>query len=389
MDIGFATFFYYPFGGLEKSLRNIALEVLRRGHDLTLYCYFWKGDLLPGAKLEVLPARGWTNHRRMSSFAGKLQQRISARNHDLLVGFKRMPGLDLYYNGDVCYKNEISSKNNPLIKLMPRYRVLSSFENDVFSRTSSTHIMYISEREKNIFQNYYGTPDFRFHALPPGIDKNSIRNACSNLKRGRLRKRLGVSDDILVALMVGSDFYRKGVDRSIRALAALPAEEQQKVELWIAGQGVPEPFIKLARKLDVEKRIRFLGARDDVPELLAISDFLLHPAVSETAGNAILEGLVAGIPVIVSQSAGFSYHVAEAGGGMVIPDTLWCQSHFDLAFRRLVNDSKLRGQLGQRGWRYADTTDLYHRPQVAADIIERMAKEKSGENTLSGDVFGR
>lgn len=376
MDIGFATFQYYPFGGLEKSMRNIALEILRRGHNLTFYCHSWQGDYLPGAKVEIISVKGWTNHARMFSFVRKFRKRMQNCKHDLIVGFKRMPGLDLYYNGDVCYRYEIGLKRNPLIKLTPRYNILSSFEKAVFSKDVSTHIMYIAEREKKIFQSCYDTPEPRFHALPPGIDKISIRNACSVALRTQVRRAMGVSQGTLVALMVGSDFYRKGVDRSIHALAALPVEQRQKLELWVVGQGNPDPFNKLAASLDVESRLRFLGARDDVPSLLGAADILLHPALSETAGNAILEGLVAGIPVIVSESAGFSTHVAKADGGVVVPDCPWCQATFDRALLTLVSDAALRKKLGAQGWCYADTTDLYRRPQVAADIIEMLVNEK-------------
>jgi UDP-glucose:(heptosyl)LPS alpha-1,3-glucosyltransferase len=377
MDIGFATFHYYPYGGLEKSMRNIALEVLRRGHKLTVYCHSWQGELIPDAQVEILPVTGWTNHRKMLSFVRKFQQRIKNCNHDLVVGFKRMPGLDLYYNGDVCYRNEMASKPNFLAKFTPRYAALSSFEKAVFSKYSSTHIMYIAEREKEIFQSCYGTPDTRFHALPPGIDKKGIRGVCSASQRPHLRRSMGVDGDTLIALMVGSDFYRKGVDRSIRALAALPVDQKKKLELWVVGQGNPDPFYKLAASLGVASQIRFFGVRDDVPSFLGVADILLHPALSETAGNAILEGLVAGIPVVVSQSAGFSAHVTNADGGVVIPDNPWSQSAFDHALLKLVADSQYRRKLGSQGWHYADTTDLYHRPQVAADIIEKLAKEKS------------
>jgi UDP-glucose:(heptosyl)LPS alpha-1,3-glucosyltransferase len=383
MNIGFATFRYYPYGGLEKSMRNIALEVLRRGHDLTLYCHCWEGDPLPGARLEILPAKGWTNHGKMLSFVRNFRQRNLPHNHDLIVGFKRMPGLDLYYNGDVCYQNEAASKTPSLHRFTPRYKILSAFEKAVFSGESSTHIMYIADREKRIFQNFYGTAECRFHALPPGIDKEAIRRVCLPGQRRHLRRQMGVEEDTFIALMVGSDFYRKGVDRSIRALSALPRDAGKGAELWIAGKGDPAPFKKLANRSGVEHRVRFLGARKDVPELLAAADVLLHPALSETAGNAILEGMVAGLPIVVSNSAGFSFHVDKAGGGMLVRDDPWCQADFDRALVTLFGDGALRRELGEAGWRYADKTDLYNRPRVAADIIEALGQQKYGSGVRS------
>jgi|LGVD01.1.fsa_nt_gb UDP-glucose:(heptosyl)LPS alpha-1,3-glucosyltransferase len=380
MDLAFATFKYYPFGGLEQSMRNIALEVLRRGHSLTLYCHSWQGECFPNAKLEVLPVKKLTNHGEMLAFHQQFQRRLLLRKHDFVVGFKRMPNLDLYYNGDVCYRSEMASKHNSLVRVTPRYKVLSRFENAIFSKDSSTHVMYIAEREKRIFQTCYGTPDSRFHALPPGIDKARIRDACSPDQRRQVRNSLGETEDSLILLMVGSDFRRKGVDRAIHAIAALPSGLKEKSRLWVVGKGDPAPYCKLAEKYGIGKLVRFIGPRDDVPLLLSAADILMHPALTETAGNAILEGLVAGVPVIVSESAGFSVHVAKAGGGRVVSDTPWRQNLLDQALLDLVGDKALRSQLGRQGWHYADVTDLYRRPQVATDIIENLAKEKINAN---------
>lgn len=382
MDLAFVTFKYYPFGGLEQSMRNIALEVLRRGHSLTLYCHSWQGEFFPNAKLEVLPVKKMTNHGEMLAFHQQFQRRLMLRKHDFVVGFKRMPSLDLYYNGDVCYRSEMASKHCSLVRLTPRYKVFSRFENAIFSKESPTHVMYIAEREKRIFQDCYGTPDSRFHALPPGIDKARIRDACSPEQRRQVRNGLGETENSLILLMVGSDFRRKGVDRAIHAIVALPPGIKEKSRLWIVGKGSSAPYRKLAKKFGVEKLVRFLGPRDDVPLLLSAADILLHPALSETAGNAILEGLVAGVPVIVSESAGFSVHVAQAGGGLVVPDTPWRQNLMDQALKELAGDVELRNRLGRQGWRYADETDLYHRPQVAADIIEKLAEEKAHANMV-------
>jgi UDP-glucose:(heptosyl)LPS alpha-1,3-glucosyltransferase len=384
MNFAFITFKYYPFGGLEKSLRNIALEVARRGHAVTLYCYDWRGDALPGVAVEILPAAGVTNHGRMASFVRQVRRCLAGRRHDLVVGFKCMPGLDLFYDGDVCYRHAMRSGRSRLVRLTPRYRTLAAFEEAVFSVASSTHVMYIAEREKSLFQACYGTAEARFHPLPPGIDKARIRAACSRDGRMAVRADLGAGEDALVLLMVGSDFRRKGVDRTLRAMAALPDGTRSATQLWVVGKGDAAPHARLADRLGLGRQARFLGPRDDVPALLAAADMLLHPALSETAGNAILEGLVAGLPVIVSESAGFSIHVARSGGGLVVPDLPWRQARLDQALARLATDEELRRRLGGQGWHYADITDLYRRPRVAADIMEQLAKEKADADMAVG-----
>ncbi len=372
MNLAFATLKYYPFGGLEKSFLNICKEALRRGHELTIYCRKWQGDRLAGANIIELPVKGLTNHAKLQEFHRLLMQSIEHLDPDLLVGFKRMPDLDLYYNGDVCFIEEAQAKHGSWYRLTPRYRTLAAFERAVFDPAGQCHVMYISEREKQIYQRIYKTPEQRFHSLPAGIDKRSIRTAIENQKRKQLRVEHQLTDQQVVCLMVGSDFKRKGVDRSIAAVAALPPDLRKDVVLWVIGAGDSAPYQKQASQAGIASQVVFLGGRSDVPDWLAAADILLHPARQETAGNAILEGLVAGLPVVVSACAGFSVHVAEAEAGILVEDKNY-QSGLNHALETLVSNPELRERYGQKGWDYADSTDLYNRPQVALDIIEELA----------------
>lgn len=376
MKLAFATLKYYPFGGLEKSFLNICREALTRGHELTIFCREWQGDYLAGADIQILPARAATNHGRFRAFYRQLQQRLSEETFDGVVGFKRMPGLDVYYNGDVCFRAEASRKHGAWYQMTPRYRLLAEFEEQVFSPRCPTHILTISAREKAVYQQHYQTPDERFHLIPPGLDRQRIESALTADNRRQLREDCRLSDTDTVMLMVGSDFLRKGVDRALHALAALPVAERETCYLWVIGQGKRKPMMALARRLGIEKQITFWGGRDDVPRFLAAADLLLHPARFEVAGNAIIEALVAGLPVLVSASAGFSTHVEAAKAGWLIADSPYLQETFDTLLNEALQRRSQWPELKQRALDYAEQVDLYRRPQVAMDVIERVLREK-------------
>src|SRR5690606_19153019 len=125
-------------------------------------------------------------------------------------------------------------------------------------------------------------------------------------------------EDAWVMLMVGSDFRRKGLARSIRALAALPHKLRQRAHLWVAGQDNPRRFLKLAQALGVAERVIILGARDDVPQLLWAADVFLHPAHSEAAGAVLLEAMIAGLPVITTEVCGYAHYVKQQEMGVVL-----------------------------------------------------------------------
>ena len=66
-----------------------------------------------------------------------------------------------------------------------------------------------------------------------------------------LRDKLGVASDGFLLLNVGSRFQTKGVDRAIRAIAALPIDIRRRTKLAVVGDDNPRPFHRLAKSLRV------------------------------------------------------------------------------------------------------------------------------------------
>lgn len=378
MKLALCLFKYYPFGGLEQSFLNIAKEALRQGNEVHVFTRSWSGPCPDGIQLHLLESRGLSNHARCSQFAQLLRQRLAGESFDLVVGFNRMPGLDLYYCADVCFESQTRRKHSALYRLTPRYRTFARMERAVFAPESKTRIMFISRQAKEEYQAVYGTPESRFHELPPGLNKDRIRSALTPENRERVRRELGLADQERLLVMVGSDFKRKGVDRAIRALAALPPALRDDTRLVIIGKGKDEPHNRLSRDLGVAERVRFLGPQQNVPQYLAASDMLLHLALSETAGNAIVEGLVAGLPVLVTRSCGFYFHVEDARAGWVVGDPEFDQEAFNRQLREALSDPERLSEWGRNALAYSDAVDLYSRPQQAVRIMETLVQARQG-----------
>ncbi len=378
MHFAFCLFNFYPYGGLEQSFLNISKQALARGHKVDVLTCSWEGDIPAGLQVKILPCKAWSNHTLGKKYTARLKTELARNRYDAIVGFNRMPGLDVYYNADVSFAVQARKKHRALYRLSPRYRLFAAFEYAVFEAASATHIMYISPRVKAEYQSEYGTPEPRWHALPPGINKKPIEDALEDKTRAATRAELGLELDATLLLMVGSDFKRKGVDRALHALAALPDDRRKKTALAIIGRGDSNTYARLAKRLAVDARL--LGPRPDVARFLAAADMLLHPARSETAGNAIIEGLVAGLPVLVTESCGFSFHVQAADAGLLIPDEPYEQEPFNTLLQQAI-DSNRRPQWQANALHYAATTDLYSRPVKAVAIIESIAERKGASLT--------
>jgi len=368
MTIAFCLFKYFPHGGLQRDFLRIALECQRRGASIRVYTLLWEGPVPEGFDVRIVPVRAFSNHRRAAKFSKRVQSDLRLPTSDLLVvGFNKMPGLDFYYAADGCYREKVMNQRSALYRLSPRFRGYERFERAVFSAGSETEILMISEAQAPLFVKHYGTPPERMHFLPPNISRDRIAPPNAPEIREAFRKENGLPDDTKLVVQIGSGFITKGVDRSIRALAALPDAVREKTVFWVVGKDRKDRFERLARKLGVADRVVFTGGRDDIPRILLGADLMLHPAYNENTGTTLLEAVASGLPVICTETCGFSGHIEMAGCGAVIPEP-FDQSVLNRRLEELLIDGTLP-MLGKNALNYAQTTDLYSMHERAADII--------------------
>ena len=150
----------------------------------------------------------------------------------------------------------------------------------------------------------------RLRAIPNGVDTRVFRPDAE--RRERMRRELGLGTEF-VWLAVGRLMWKKGYETMLRAFA-----EQGRSLLLIAGSGPQERELEeLARELRVHAR--FLGPRDDVPELMAASDGFVQSSLVEGLPLALLEAAASGLPSVVSDAGGVSEVVHDGRTGFVVP----------------------------------------------------------------------
>lgn len=368
MHLAFCLFKYFPFGGLQRDFLRIALACQGRGHTIRVYILSWQGEVPAGFEVLTVPVRALTNPRRYEKFTAWVQADLAQRPVDRVVGFNKMPGLDVYYCADPCYEDKARTLRNPLYRLSGRYRHFAAYERAVFAADSRTDILMISALQQALFEKHYGTPAQRFHLLPPGIaaDRRAPGNAADIRADFRAEFALGAADLLLV--QIGSGFKTKGLDRSLLALAALPPALKARTRLIAIGQDEPRPFERQIRQLGLEKQVSILKGRDDIPRFLLGADLLIHPAYNENTGTVLLEAVVAGLPVLTTAACGYAHYIEEADAGRVIP-LPFEQQTLDAALAAMLTDTEERRRWRVNGLSFADRADLYSLPARAADII--------------------
>ncbi|HEY3698986.1 MAG TPA: glycosyltransferase family 4 protein [Spongiibacteraceae bacterium] len=373
MKLAFALFHYFPYGGLERDMLTVARTCLQRGHSITIYTGAWQGDRPADMRVVELPLHARTNHGRAREFSTVLQIELQREPADVVVGFNKMPGLDVYYAADVCFAAKAFEERNFFYRLTPRCRTYLALEKTVFDRTGKTEIMLITPAQREIYQRYYRTPAERLHLLPPGIRRECVMPGDYAEQRRQLRAQQAIADNELIILFVGSDYRRKGLDRALRGIAALSESLRRRVRLWVIGQDKQAPFINLARILGLENSVTFLGARDDVPHLMWSADLLLHPAYSEAAGLVLLEAMVAGMPVVASAVCGHAHYIIEHGLGFQLNDPMTPR---DIASAIATIFSEDRATWRERSRLFVNSADIFSMPERAAAIIETVAARR-------------
>ncbi len=153
-----------------------------------------------------------------------------------------------------------------------------------------------------------------------------------------------------LALALGRLHPNKGFDLLLEALAAT-----REITLWIAGDGPLRARLeRLATRLGITGRVRFLGWREDVPRLLATADLLVCPSLYEPLGNVVIEAWSARLPVVATASDGPAGLIEDGESGILVPlpgsRGGGPQALAD-AIERVCADPALRAKLGDAGRR--------------------------------------
>jgi L-malate glycosyltransferase len=157
----------------------------------------------------------------------------------------------------------------------------------------------------------------RIEVIPNGVpfltlDENS---------RARGRAALGVGADELAIVVVGRLFEPKRIDIAIDALAELPPDLRARTRLVLTGDGpLRDALVAQAAARGLADRVRFLGFRTDVHDLLAGADVALMTSAREAMPLALIEAMMESAPIVTTPWAGSERMLGEGRYGRIARD---------------------------------------------------------------------
>jgi glycosyltransferase involved in cell wall biosynthesis len=184
-------------------------------------------------------------------------------------------------------------------------------------------------------------PGVKMQVTPNGVDLDRFCPRLSVRKELRTEQNVG---DATVALFVGGDWDRKGLDIAIEAIARLQADGRD-VRLWVVGNGDCGRFNELAKVHNVDSCVCFFGRRSDAERFYNAADVLVFPTSYEAFSLVTLEAAASGLPAIISRVNGTSELVGNNEAGLLVERTV---DSIVATLIRLVDDTELRSLLGRQ-----------------------------------------
>lgn len=217
----------------------------------------------------------------------------------------------------------------------------------------------------------------RVVVIENGIESLEI-DAFSSEEKKSLRAELGMRGKATLLLTVGRLSVSKGHTVLLKAIAQI-APQIPNALFAFAGEGALRAQLQEeAARLGIAQRVRFLGVREDVPQLLLAADIFVQPSLWEGLSLAMLEALLSGTPVLATRVEGVVDVIEEGRTGLLVPpgdvDALAA------AILRLAQDADLRKRLGRAGRAHAQTQYSVERMcQQYEALIQGLFGEKTGE----------
>ena len=206
-------------------------------------------------------------------------------------------------------------------------------------RRGAARTVAVSEALRRWYLGAFHVDPATVVTLPNGVP---AAEAVSPERRAALRAEFGVPGEVLLAATVAIFRAGKGHDDLLDAAFLL---RDAPVRFVLAGSGPEEARLRCrVRDEGLESRVTFAGFREDVAELLASSDLVVHPSHADALPTALIHALAAGLPAVAAQVGGIPEIVGEEAGLLVPPGD---PSALAGAIRALAGDPEQRRQMGE------------------------------------------
>lgn len=313
-------------GGAELHLVRIASKLIQKGWSARIFCFSRPGELAELAEESGVPVISPPIELRSS-------MPLMVRAPLLLLSMVKLVGLLTFRKPFAVHLFLPAAYwiGAPLLLLTrtPRRLMSRRSRNHYLQRNALARWWerFLHRQMTLLLGNSKRVVD---DLIDEGADPARVRLIYNGVEAPLFSDRLAVRSAVRAKLELGSGLvlccvanliHYKGhadlIDAVILAKPLLPSDWS----LLLVGRddGLGSEMQRRAEKGGVGQHVKFLGGRNDVPELLAASDLFILPSHEEGFSNALLEAMAAGLPVIATDVGGNAEAVVNGETGIIVP----------------------------------------------------------------------
>ena len=314
---------FVNYGGAEQFVSGYTRYLAEMGHEVHIFANQWTPSHHPNVKIHSVRAFTRNSFLRVLSFAWFALQAISFKSYDIVQSHERIWHQDIYRAGDGCHREWLERRSSYLpfikrffLKFNLFHQLILRLEKRIFEKGECKKIIAISEMVKRNILKHYRLPEDRVKVVYNGVQLDRFDPNNKKYFYDEVRQQLRISDQEVMILFVGSGFERKGLEYLIKSIQYV---KEKNWRLVLVGKGNWGKYLKFTTKKKQEK-ITCLEPIDEIEKLYAAADFFILPSIYEPFGNANLEALASGLPIITSQNTGASEIITPKKEGIILED---------------------------------------------------------------------
>lgn len=326
MHIALVHMRYAHTGGTERYLRTLALDLLSRGHKVTVVCRTHEPEEDERVTFVCLHRFGLSATARMVNFAKDVEKHVREKNYDVVYGLGKTYTHDVIRLGGGCHATYLEKAHDATLTWFERLigkgkrkqREALKIEAKALSPGNSRRIVVNSHMVKeDVMARYHAEPS-TIEVIHNGVDLKRFK---PDAKLGAaIRKECKFSEDDFVVLFLGTGYGRKGLDRVLDAFPAL-LKKNPKARLLVVGyDSSARWFQERSQDLGFYSQACFLGGRRDSEACYAAADLYVLPTRYDPFANSTVEALACGLPVITTCANGGGELIENGKQGTVLQE---------------------------------------------------------------------
>jgi glycosyltransferase involved in cell wall biosynthesis len=340
-------------GGAERSLAELLPALEPAGISATVACLHRRVEgiqsevVAAGADVRFLPPGPLAPLRALRRIVTDEQPDLV---HTTIFASNLFGRLASLGSRAVVLTSLVNTPYAPIRRQDPRIRPIAlsmvRMIDVVTAKTMTHHFHAITEAVKRWAVADMGIASEQITVIHRGRDPRRLGEPSEERKRG-VRHAVGLRPGDEVVLNVGRQEYQKGQRHLVEAIAEL-APSRPNLRLVLAGRrgASSDALDALVRVRGLAERVRVLGHRDDVPDLLAAADIFAFPSLYEGLGGSVLEAMALGLPIVATDIPAVREVVEEGRNAVLVPTA--SPSDLSRALKLVLDQRELAEGFGRR-----------------------------------------